>query len=124
MLEQHCDRALVLHDPSDEDAPRMVFGKLVVSDDFVMLRRMYYAKVHLPLQMLTSLPLSHLHILLALTHRRRLALSQVAWTGLFIGFNNACNLDHRTVGQKNKNKVPNEERERSRCQRDEQERPK
>ena len=35
MLEQHCDRALVLHDPSDEDAPRMVFGKLVVSDDFV-----------------------------------------------------------------------------------------
>ena len=31
-----CDRALVLHDPSDEDAPRMVFGKLVVSDDFVM----------------------------------------------------------------------------------------
>ena len=64
----------------------MVFGKLVVSDDFVMLRRMYYAKVHLPLQMLTSLPLSHLHILLALTHRRRLALSQVAWTGLLIGF--------------------------------------
>jgi hypothetical protein len=35
-----------------------------------------------PLHMLTSLMLSHLQILLALTHRRRLALSQVAWTGL------------------------------------------
>ena len=37
VVQQPYDRALLFHDSIDDDAPRAVFGKLIVSDRFVML---------------------------------------------------------------------------------------
>ena len=53
MLQQHYDRARLRYDGADEDGPRAVFGKLLVSDRFVVLqavicsrelRQMYFGK--------------------------------------------------------------------------------
>ena len=54
VLQQHCDRALLLHDGTDEDGPRAVFGKLMVSERCILLqaaicgrdlRQMYFGKL-------------------------------------------------------------------------------
>ena len=53
VVQQHCDRALLFYGSMDEDAPRPVFDKLVVSERFVLLqacicgrdlRQMYFGK--------------------------------------------------------------------------------